>query len=609
MKQLLTVLLCLLLLGCTPKADTLPTEAVPETTDASVPVHPLEQSYPGLIRVFPLTPRKVHGIRAIGSDILVLSGTDSTTLTMLTGEHLREAAAYTVEFSLFQDDPSLRVHGNGISFYDPLQQATLLLDRQLQEIRRIAVPAGLSGKPILSYDTNTLFYCTQWSIVAWDLETGIRRTVKELAYSAQELTGLHWDDQILECTILEDDHSSKLLLSSDNGTEAAALQANAQISTGNAGFCAMLPDGFQTVMLFGDGQSPVELLLPNMYPDQQYYLDQDHAVVTAAFSPEGISLDCYALDTGVLLASLTLNRLQTPENIVNASDHFLYILAYDPDVDCHMLYRWDPFRQEADPSNAVSHTSVYHSDLSADAESLEQCRQYAHSIGEAYGITIRLGEEACSVQPWDYRFTPEYLAPVLMKELALLEQRLARYPDGILEKSASHFTGLTLCLVRQIDGTDESNSLDSATGIQFFEDDHAYVVIATGKHSEQALYHELYHVMETHILTDSVALDQWEALNPGGFSYGGNPDASDIYLQGQTRAFVDSYSMRYPKEDRARIMEHAMLHDNESTFRSEYMQRKLTALCRGIREAYGLKKYPDALPWESYLVTPLIPDT
>jgi hypothetical protein len=37
------------------------------------------------------------------------------------------------------------------------------------------------------------------------------------------------------------------------------------------------------------------------------------------------------------------------------------------------------------------------------------------------------------------------------------------------------------------------------------------------------------------------------------------------------------------------------------------MQRKLNALCVGIREAYRLKKHPEALPWEQYLVTPLVP--
>ena len=199
----------------------------------------------------------------------------------------------------------------------------------------------------------------------------------------------------------------------------------------------------------------------------------------------------------------------------------------------------------------------------------------------------------------------------MKQELELLDLRLARYPETVLQQSISHFSGLTVCLVREILGTNSGDSLHSATGIQFFEEDHAYVVITTGRYSEQALYHELYHVMDTHILTESSGLDQWEALNPGGFSYHkGQPqeDDFDIYLQGQTRAFVDRYSMSYPKEDRARILESAMLQGKDALFRSEYMQQKLTTLCLSIREAYRLKKTADVLPWEQYLVTPLTPD-
>ena len=133
------------------------------------------------------------------------------------------------------------------------------------------------------------------------------------------------------------------------------------------------------------------------------------------------------------------------------------------------------------------------------------------------------------------------------------------------------------------------------------------MVIPTGTYSEQALYHELYHVMETHILTESTALDQWEALNPGNFSYSQNLEESEIYLQGQTRAFVDHYSMVYPKEDRARFFENAILSGKQPVFQSEYMQRKLTAICTGIREAYRLKKHPEVLPWEQYLINPLVP--
>jgi len=133
------------------------------------------------------------------------------------------------------------------------------------------------------------------------------------------------------------------------------------------------------------------------------------------------------------------------------------------------------------------------------------------------------------------------------------------------------------------------------------------VVIAVGKYSEQALYHELYHVMETHILTESTALDQWNSLNPPGFTYdnGYHSDRdSGIYLQGDSRAFVDTYSMSFPKEDRARILEYAMLPDNRDLFSSEIMQEKLTAICRGIREAYRLKEYEKPLLWEQYLQQP-----
>ena len=52
-----------------------------------------------------------------------------------------------------------------------------------------------------------------------------------------------------------------------------------------------------------------------------------------------------------------------------------------------------------------------------------------------------------------------------------------------------------------------------------FEQQGKSVMLAAGDTSEKALYHELYHVMETHILGNSIALDQWAKLNPVGFEY------------------------------------------------------------------------------------------
>ncbi len=614
MKHFLAVLLCLLLCGCGQQASPALPETEPEAPAVPVmaglydPNHPIEQTYPGLVRAYPLTLRKVQGIYAFGNDVLVLSGYGNTTLTLFTGEQLQEIASLTLDFQLQQDDASFQIHENTISFFHPEQRETIVLDRCLRQLRRISLPDELSGSPILSPKADTLYYCTGWSVVAWDLESGIRRTVKELSYDHQELTALHLDGQILECSIQHDGMTTKLLLSADQGLEIGSLPEDAVLTTGGSTYFTAMVSGYQTLLIFGDSETAPELLLPDQLWQQQFYLPEDHSAVTVASSGDGTRLDYYELNTGILRSSLTLPQLQTPKSIGNTRGHCVYILAYDPEADCDILYRWDVLRQKPDPGNTATYTAAYRPAEDPDEQALGACQEYARAIGEKYGITLRIGEDALAVQPWDYSFQPEHLAPILEKELKLLDQRLEQYPKTVLEQTKSHFTNLTLCLVRSINGTGDSQSLSSATGIQFFRDNEAFVVITTGKHSQQALYHELYHVMQTHILTESTALDVWETLNPAGFVYGDSHPDADIYLQGQTRAFADRYSMGALKEDQARILENAMLQGKKTLFQSEYMQRKLTALCTGIREAYRLKDHPDILPWEQYLVTPLIPE-
>lgn len=609
MKHILTVLLCLLLWGCSPRQQTVSAEPAPQApsepaaTGMYDPSHPMEARYPGQVRAYPLTQKKVHGLLSFGEDVLILSGQGNTTLTLLTGKDLQVAAVRTVGFELTQNDPSLQVHDGCISFFDPRLQETVLLDHRLQEVRTIAAPREITGRPILSADTQTLCYCTPWAVVAWDLETGIRRTVKELQYSSQELTALHWEDRILECTVTDGDCTQILLLSAENGAERHVLPEGTILETKDSGYFLSLYDGFQNLILFSEDSTEAELLLPEDPADAVHYLKSRQAAVTVRDTVSGTSLDYYELETGLHSGSLTLDQPQSPRNIVCCDDHAVYILVCDPAADCDILYRWDI------PAGNAAGTEIctfpYYGKDTPDEEALAQCRQYADSIGRKYGISVKVWTDASSLQPWDYHFVPEYLAPVLQKELTLLDQRLSRYPEEILQQTVSRFDGLTLCLVRSITGNDGPGSLHTATGIQFFEDKNAFVAIATGRHSEQALYHEIYHVMETQILTKSSVLDQWESLNPADFSYGAA--VPEAYLQGQTRAFADSYSTVSPKEDRARILENAMLPEKGNLFRSEYMQRKLATLCLGIREAYGLKKLEQELPWEQYLATPLVP--
>ena len=79
--------------------------------------------------------------------------------------------------------------------------------------------------------------------------------------------------------------------------------------------------------------------------------------------------------------------------------------------------------------------------------------------------------------------------------------------------------------------------------------------------------------------------------------------SSSVYLTPERRAFVDSYSMSFPVEDRARIFENAMLPGKEDLFQTDTMQAKLRAICQGIRESYDLPQEPCL--WEQYLQQPM----
>ena len=613
MKPFFLILLCLLLSGCgrdAPETEpTLPTIAVtvPETLPPSA-VAGEEVYYDGGLEVYPLTLRKVRAVRAMGEDLLVFSGHGSTTLTLLTGDDLTVAAEVTLEQELDARDPSLQIGADTLSFYDAQRQQTVVLNPQLKEVRTHVLTEQHTGSPILSSSQTTVYYITGHAIRAWDLNTGIHRTLTELHYDEQSLTGLHLSDTVLQCRIRDGAQVQTLFLSTQSGQILSRQEGDVSLVTEGTRFYASLPVDFLTLPVFGDTSGKPKVLYHEDTAAELYYLPRQQALVTVSIpANDRTILHCYDLDAGTHWAELTLDTLQTVKSVVSSSDGTLWILAHDPAGDRDVLCRWEMTAQVFAPADPSASIQLY-SGGAADADVLARCQALAAQIGETYGITILTGADALAVQPWDYAFEAETLPQVLLRELELLDQRLRACPQTVLEQTAAHFTSLHLCLVRSITGTAASGSLNTATGVQFLDSTDAYVAIAVGQYSRQALYHELFHLMETHIFTESIALDQWNELNPQGFAYSFGTDAPggwEAYLADEDRAFVDSYSMTYPKEDRARVFENAMLPGNADLFTSETMRAKLTALCQGIREAYRLKKSEETYLWEQYLETPL----
>lgn len=604
------LLLCLLLAGCTAAPSGPDNTLPPAEVSAPQPVglydagSTLEQSTQGALRVYPLGRNDVTGLRAMENSLVVFSGGETTTLTLLTGEELYVVATVELDFPLAPNDPSVQIAGGIISYYDPANRETVVRSAALKEISHIAAPEDMVGTPVLSQDRSTLFYCTATALRAWDLDSGIRRCVKEMAYPEQTVAGLHADDSVVEVQVQEDGKLRTLLISSDNGLLLHEQTGPMDILTQDGTYYVTFPTGSVSALLFGSQADSPRALTPGDITATTTLLETREAAV--AVSQDG-TLSYYDLPSGRCRSVLALTQDRIPTAVEDSSDGKLYLLCPDIDYDCFCLYRWDT---QADSGDTTVYTGAYYTREDPDLAGLAQCREYAQSLGRKYGVRILVGEDATAVEPWDYNFESEYLVPVLRYELELLDTRLSQFPQQMLSDTAAHFSSLTIALVRQLTGSAESGSLDVATGVQFQEDGDVYVVYAAGKYAEHALYHELFHVMETHIWGKSIAFDQWDSLNPEGFLYdydyrtNAQRDGS-AYLRGKDRAFIDTYSMSYPNEDRARVMEYAMLPGNAHLFQSKTMQAKLLALCQGIREAYGLTRSPETYIWEQYLDTPL----
>ena len=145
---------------------------------------------------------------------------------------------------------------------------------------------------------------------------------------------------------------------------------------------------------------------------------------------------------------------------------------------------------------------------------------------------------------------------------------------------------------------------------QYWVDGNAWMVLSVGDTVEQLFYHQLAHVLDTFVYSKNVAYDEWVKLNPKDFAYDlsyfqHETHGDSQYLSGKNQAFIDTYSMTFPKEDRARIFDCAITEGNAELFASKTMQNKLRQFCVGLRNACGWKKDPRSFPWEQYLETPL----
>ena len=582
------LILCLLLCGCSggqgadplwePPAETAPLRGLYDTASS------LEISSSGAVKAYPLGTRTGKAILPFGDGLLLFSQGEKTTLTLLTGDTLVPQAVKSLSFSLEPED--CVVSGDSLSYFDPNKQQTFLLDGNLEVTARIDAPNGLTGKPLLSIEENKLYYCTASSIRVWDLDTNIHQVLRETTIADASVSGLYCSGTVLHC--LESTGGSRFY-SSQTGALLYESSAQMELVAEGCSYTAAVWETNLWSLIFHLEGGEKQALTPRELSVDYFLLKNQPAVVTAALSGKVVTLDSYDLVTGRRTATLML-RGQIPNSIVEQNG-FLWGLGYLEDYDGTAIFRWDPSHTPV--SDTVIYTGPHFTAAQPDSIGLAQCNKTADIIGSRYGLEILVWEEAVKAAPSGSTLQPEHRVNILSRELELLDARLSRFPAGMLETTAGNFPSLSICLVAQ------SSSCPCVSGQQ------TAIVLCAGSTSEAELYHGLFHVMETHILSHSSAFDQWNSLNPQGFQYdydyvSNKIRDSGIYLTRENRSFIDTFSMSYPKEDRARVFEYAMLPNQQALFETKAMQKKLNAICQGIREAYGLES-PELYPWEQYL--------
>lgn len=279
---------------------------------------------------------------------------------------------------------------------------------------------------------------------------------------------------------------------------------------------------------------------------------------------------------------------------------------------------WDLTKESSKSQDNKNYLYKWQDPDNPDRETLALLKERAEKIGKENGVEIHFGEDinSCPRDIYDYQVTNHVIR--IEKMLDLLEKALAKYPEGMLEQLGQNGnTGgkLHIYLSGGITPVDETG-IDSI-GIQNDLDGILFLVLDVNSFEdlENTIYHEIFHAIEGGMNYSEMAFfdyEVWDSFNPEGFVYDydyqeNNANYNFDYTADDTEHevyFIDVYSKSFPGEDRARIMEYAMLDETDARRKkveSPRLQAKLKYICEQIRKSYDTTGWPEKTVWEQAL--------
>lgn len=572
------VLIMSLIPGCSGNTiETAPSEALYETK----PTEPVGFSSfyevpetGGAMVAAVLNTREPVDFRFLGEDILIFSGQEHTSLTLLDRHTLAVEAETTLPLAVSVDDPGVTVSSDAITYVDVATHELIFLNARLEGIKRIPLPNS-NGQWVLSPDQQFLYYCTAVAVRVLDLRSGTDRPIREMQFPYQEVTALHCGNRVLESHIISDDRRTQtLFLSTEDGRLLQETASHFPLWTDEDLYFTVRSDEDYQELLFGSADFGPSLLVTEATPVALTPVLQQQILLLHTQSPEGrIMLDAYHLESGKHMAHTVLPKgfeilgiQPDPQNT------YLWLLCRDPDADMDILCRWE--LSQSDPGDPLNYLQPRWSQDSPDLEGLAQCQELAVELSLKHGIQIRIWTDATQFDAFGYRTVPEYRVPMIRQKLQELDAALSVYPEGFLLELADSAGNnpLNFCLVQHI-YPEESSDTSMPALLHWDSRKDIWLAVTSGQDFSRQAHHLLCELIDNRVLSLSDAYDGWHLTNSTSISH----------------------------RNRVQLLETALQEDQSRYFSSGFMQATLRQLCFGIRESFQTAASAEQLPWEQHL--------
>ena len=236
----------------------------------------------------------------------------------------------------------------------------------------------------------------------------------------------------------------------------------------------------------------------------------------------------------------------------------------------------------------------------------------AAQLSQRFGVDIRIAEQ-CALDYTNYRGFVMTNPSYIRLALDTLENTLSQYPEGFFRQLCyGSIESVRIELVDALTAKENvQNRNDAIAGFAQNMGSYHLIVLDGYEVRKPTVFHELSHVIDKRLEWDSLIREDalyseeaWLALQPEGFEYGntylGYAETAQVsYVE--SGDFVSDYSMTYPTEDRATLMEIAMQDQTWAFEPGSGRRAKMQFYADCIRDCFDTEGWPEITVWEQVL--------